>query len=242
MVGSGVLSRTEGPQNDTRGEPLALGRENPDFRRARMNNPGLKEQFLQKAQVLSSITASVSTPAKALAYAVDVCERKEACQLMVSGCELPLSDSGQALCDQKQQKVLAAPEFSSEELAELSRLCDEKGMACIASGMRHRLAGIDVGLCRALWGIAETGTCVVESSSEEVRLATSVCETVVILLPVSRIVPRGEDISGEMTARMKNPPCNLAFITGPSRTADIERVLTIGVHGPLEAHIVLLED
>jgi len=207
-----------------------------------MSDPGLKELFLQKAQVLSSITVNVSTPAEALAYAVDICERKQACQLIVSGCELPLSGSGQALCDQKQQKVLAAPGFAPEELADLERLCAEKGMACIEHGMRERLAGIDVGLCRALWGIAETGTCVVESSSEEVRLATSVCETVVIVLPVSRIVGRAEDIEEEMTARMKNPPCNLAFITGPSRTADIERVLTIGVHGPLEAHIVLLED
>lgn len=128
-----------------------------------MSDPGLKELFLQKAQLLSSVTVSVGSFDEALAYAVKVCEGKEACQLISPGCDLPLSGNAQGLCDQKQQKVLAAPQFDPEHLARLTTLCAEQGMACIQSGMRDRLAGIDVGMCQALWGIAETGTCVIES-------------------------------------------------------------------------------
>jgi len=41
---------------------------------------------------------------------------------------------------------------------------------------------------------------------------------------------------------MKSAPRYLSFISGASRTADIERVLTIGVHGPRELHLLILDE
>ena len=101
---------------------------------------------------------------------------------------------------------------------------------------------MDIALTMADYGIAETGTLAIESSSEELRLATMLAEIHVAVLPKSRIRATAEDIYAELKGLMNQNPDYLAFITGASRTADIERVLALGVHGPLELHILILED
>ena len=112
----------------------------------------------------------------------------------------------------------------------------------IERGLRDHLEGIDIGFTIADYGIAETGTLVLNSSSEEVRLATMISEIHVAVLAVSRIRETSYDLESELKRFMQSPADYTAFITGASRTADIERVLTLGVHGPLELHILLLED
>ena len=68
-------------------------------------------------------------------------------------------------------------------------------------------------------------------------------ETHIAVLPLSRLRATATDLEPEINrCLMQSPPNYLAFITGASRTADIERVLTLGVHGPLELHLLLLKD
>ena len=107
--------------------------------------------------------------------------------------------------------------------------------------MRGHLAGIDVGFSIADMAIAETATCVLECRSEDARLAGMVCEIHVIAVPKSCIVNTSYEAEDYLRKLMSDGPMYTAFISGPSRTADIERVLTIGVHGPLELHIALME-
>jgi L-lactate dehydrogenase complex protein LldG len=65
----------------------------------------------------------------------------------------------------------------------------------------------------------------------------------VALLPVSKIKPDVTALENEINAVLKAEGSSYyAFITGASRTADIERVLTIGVHGPQELHILIMEE
>lgn len=104
-----------------------------------------------------------------------------------------------------------------------------------------RAAGM-VGVVRAARGIAATGTCVVETDDEETRLETMLPETSVILLRKGDIVADLPDVADYLRARQSDGKISYtSFITGPSRTADIERVGAIGVHGPLALHVILLE-
>ncbi len=202
----------------------------------------LCERFTQKAELVSAVVTDVKTTRAAMAYAVDLCARKQACQLLMSGCDDFLSPSAEALCDLKQEKIIAAPALAPEQAEILAGLCATRGLRLVTGDLRDHLAGIDIGLTFIDYGIAETGTLVLDSRSEDVRLSTMVSEIHIGILPKSKIRSRAEDLESELRETMQTAPGYLAFITGASRTADIERVLALGVHGPLELHILLLED
>ena len=98
-----------------------------------------------------------------------------------------------------------------------------------------------VGVVRAAKGIAQTGTCVVVADDEALRLETMLPEVSVILLNRADILPDLPSAAPFLREQQTQGRASyVSFITGPSRTADIERVSAIGVHGPLELHIVLI--
>ena len=102
--------------------------------------------------------------------------------------------------------------------------------------------GIDEAVVEADYAIAETGTVVLDSADETLRLATCLAEKLTVLVEASRIKEKLEDIVDFMEACSEKKHGYLAFISGASRTADIERVLTIGVHGPREMQVIIVED
>ncbi|GAB7081332.1 LutC/YkgG family protein [Megalodesulfovibrio paquesii] len=208
-----------------------------------MTKQEMVDLFRQKAELVSAKVIPVTSMKDAYAYAIDMCTNKEACQLLISGCGEAISETAGALCEAKPApRIIAAPQLKDKELRSFSKLAEERGIQVIAEGMRTHLAGIDMAFTSCEFGIAETGTIVIDSASEELRLATMIGEIHIAVLKVSDIVKASYDIESKLDKRMKKAPSYMAFITGPSRTADIERVLAIGVHGPLELHILLLED
>ena len=103
------------------------------------------------------------------------------------------------------------------------------------------LFNFDVGITRAQAGIAETGTLMLDSSVEQNRLVSLVPPVHIAILDASRIYATlGETLAMLQSGNEISPA--ITFITGPSRTADIELTLAIGVHGPQELYVVIIQD
>ncbi len=95
-----------------------------------------------------------------------------------------------------------------------------------------------VGISQVEWGVAATGTLAQDASAAAQRLVSTLPPVHIALLPAARIVP---DLAALFAAADPARCAYFSMITGPSRTADIERVLTIGVHGP-ERLLILAVD
>ena len=103
---------------------------------------------------------------------------------------------------------------------------------------RDALFACDAGVTTAQWGIADTGTLVLESAREQSRLLSLVPPIHVALLSTRCIC----DSLSEALGRVSVASHAITFITGPSRTSDIELTLVVGVHGPQTVHVLLMEE
>jgi len=106
---------------------------------------------------------------------------------------------------------------------------------------RAELLAADAGVTMAQWGIAETGTLVLVAASEQHRLASLLPPLHVALLPVERLLGGFDEALAVLRGPTGGPPAarTITFVTGPSRTADIELELVVGVHGPKALHVLL---
>jgi len=93
--------------------------------------------------------------------------------------------------------------------------------------------------------LAESGTAVLFSNNDRGRTVSFLPATSIILIPKSSIVPRMTQ-AARMIRENTNNGEHLAscinFITGPSNSADIEMNLVVGVHGPVKATYIVIED
>lgn len=96
-----------------------------------------------------------------------------------------------------------------------------------------RAAEADFGIVAADYAVAYTGSLVVQSAEEKGRSVSLLPTALFAIVPVERLKTRlGEVLETFDAAGREALPAGIHFISGPSRSADIENDLTIGVHGP----------
>jgi len=102
---------------------------------------------------------------------------------------------------------------------------------------KDEIAAMETGITEAQTLIAETGTAIISSSMPGSGMLSLLPPTSIIIASKTSLVP---DIATAL-AGMKQEE-NYTWITGPSRTADIEKVLVTGVHGPGRVIVILFDE
>lgn len=99
---------------------------------------------------------------------------------------------------------------------------------------------LDIGITLGEFGVGETGSICVDNYAYEARIASMLPLINIIFMPKNYIVNNMQD-AFDVLAKVFWKGYS-GFVTGPSRTSDIERVLTLGVHGPSRVILFAIED
>lgn len=135
---------------------------------------------------------------------------------------------------------LALAELSSPdcwlELLDAAGEAEKKRATCLAA---------DAGISDADYGLADTGTLVLRGTPAQGRLVSLLPPVHIAVLSRARILPDLAACFRALDPALRDAEAQrtslLTLITGPSRTADIEQTLTVGVHGPAALCILLVD-
>ncbi|MDP4823919.1 MAG: lactate utilization protein [Aestuariivirgaceae bacterium] len=111
----------------------------------------------------------------------------------------------------------------------------------ITTAQGAAIASDETSLSHAFAGVAETGTLVLLSGPENPTTLNFLPENHIVVLEADKIYAAYEDTFDRVRAAHNNLPRTLNFITGPSRTADVEQTIELGAHGPRRLHIIIVQ-
>ncbi|HUR28109.1 MAG TPA: LUD domain-containing protein [Planctomycetota bacterium] len=129
----------------------------------------------------------------------------------------------------------------SRALHELPITAWEPGTEEYARCFRAQAAAADIGLTVADLAVAATGSLLFRADARRPRSVSLLPRSHVAMLHARQLVPALVHAL-DWLARQGAPPSSALFVTGPSRTSDIENDLTLGVHGPAAVTVFLLDD
>ena len=135
--------------------------------------------------------------------------------------------------------VLAETPFLRE--AGVVKALEDAGIKVYTDHIRLHAETAKGGVTENQFGIAELGTMVQCRDDVDERIVATMCESYFGIIKGSSMVTEYDEMF-DMLSKLPELPNFVGFITGPSRTADIECVGTVGVHGPLRLTAIVVDD
>lgn len=157
--------------------------------------------------------------------------------------------AGQSINVQRLQRFDEVPSAVAATIAQLglpTRLLVAQSLRALAwpesltleTRAARRDDAVSVTPCFA--AVAETGSVVLLSSAQSPTTLNFVPDDHIVVVAQSQIVWHFEDLWQRLRARGEPLPRAVNIIAGPSRTADIEQVVQLGVHGPRRLHLLVV--
>ena len=153
-----------------------------------------------------------------------------------------------AILDELGAKSVSRSQLPETLARALDHQCREKGVSVLkppfaASDLPHSIDQTDVGVSMARFAIAEAGALVEVAINDVDRLVSTLPESHIAILPVAEIVETLPEAAPRMREAWSatDKECVVTFISGPSRSGDIEMKLTLGVHGPKRAYAIIVD-
>jgi L-lactate dehydrogenase complex protein LldG len=134
-------------------------------------------------------------------------------------------------------RIAVAPSMSPPD-AFLARL-GEHGFVPTEEEAVQQVADVSVGIVRGRAAVAETGSVLLLEESMADRAVSMLARTLIEVVAYDDLLPDLFALRPILAPAGSRAPRYASLVTGPSRTADIERSLTIGVQGPGAVHVVL---
>ncbi|TCL35073.1 L-lactate dehydrogenase complex protein LldG [Anaerospora hongkongensis] len=183
---------------------------------ANQSGPALFEEFQTRASGAAAEIIRVKTPSDAVAAIFGIIESLHAKKIVAVNCPL-------------------------QQTAELHDAIRKLGPALYTDkfDIAEHAESADIGISGVEFGIAETGSVCQDAYAVESRLVSTLPPVHIAILNSNHILSGIKDAFDVIAEVFQHG--YISFITGPSRTADIERVLTIGVHGPSRLIILAID-
>jgi L-lactate dehydrogenase complex protein LldG len=166
-----------------------------------------------------------------VAHFITECDRlKTTCTELTSVAEVPREAARYIAAEKLASRCVGWAEFAALAWADAGITFD------------NRTANGDdlIGLTGCYCAIGETGTLLLLGAPATPKATALLPETHICVVRKSRIVPTMEDAFALMRSEIGEPPRATFFVSGPSRTADIEQTIVIGAHGPYRVHVILV--